>query len=252
MPGLRELLDAASADALRHHVQPIWDVPSGRIAGAELLLRWPRDGVERPVPQDLISEAVRRGGLALGLAVGRAAEAAALVAALPPGPFVSLNVADAFLEADPPRGTGWTGPFAGRVPPGRLVFEIVETAEIRDPERTRRLLERLRGAGYRVALDDFGAGRSDLERLGRLPLDMVKLDRALVAGAAAGAAGPLSLLREAVGMAMGRGIAVIAEGIETADQREAMLAEGIRLQQGFLMGRPAPPEAWADRLGAGG
>ena len=249
---LEELLAAAADDSLSHHVQPIWDVRAGVVVGVELLLRWPRDGVAIPVPQHLIAAAAGRSGATLGLAARGAAAAAARMAGLPSRPFVTLNVADAFLEMDVRNGTGWLGPFAERIPPGQLIFEIVETAEIRNAGRTRTLLRRLRRAGYRIALDDFGAGRSDLERLERLPLDAVKLDRALVASAAAGEPGPLALLRRAVAVGAARGIAVVAEGIESDAQRDAMLSEGIDLQQGFLMGRPAPPEEWADRLLAGG
>jgi EAL domain-containing protein (putative c-di-GMP-specific phosphodiesterase class I) len=109
-------------------------------------------------------------------------------------------------------------------------------------------LQRLRRAGVRVAMDDFGTGYSSLHRLAVLPVDTLKIDRSFVAGLG-------RLERDAavvdaiVALAHGLGLEVVAEGVETDEQRRALLERGCEQAQGFLFTEPLPAGrlwAWCD------
>jgi len=103
------------------------------------------------------------------------------------------------------------------------------------------LLGPLRELGVRVAIDDFGTGYSGLSRLQNLAVDRLKMDQCFVSEVATSAnARALSQCFVSVGLAMG--LDVVAEGVETADQLEILLAQGFHLIQGYLTGRPMPPE----------
>jgi EAL domain-containing protein (putative c-di-GMP-specific phosphodiesterase class I) len=126
-----------------------------------------------------------------------------------------------------------------RLPSDRLVLEIVETAILMDEDRAVAELQGLRARGIRIALDDFGTGLSNLDRLRRLPCDIVKIDRAFVAGLDQGGRS-VEILRALADLAERLAIDLVAEGVETAAEAEAIRAVGIRYGQGWHFGRPAP------------
>ena len=128
-----------------------------------------------------------------------------------------------------------------------MVFEIVESAVIQDPEGAKRMLQALREAGVRVALDDFGRGFSNLQRLQEFPVDIVKIDRHFITDLHNNArnAGILDGLME---MSRTLEFEIIAEGVETEAQLETVRTSGIQLVQGYLLGRPAPVDQWLKRL----
>jgi len=114
-----------------------------------------------------------------------------------------------------------------------------------DPERVRATLERLRAAGVGAALDDFGTGYSSLSYLHSLPLRILKIDRAFVDELdKSGNTNSTTVVAAILALARALDIQVIAEGIETEAQREALMAMGCELGQGYLLGRPAPIEHW--------
>jgi diguanylate cyclase (GGDEF)-like protein len=125
--------------------------------------------------------------------------------------------------------------------PHRLCVEITEGTLIEDPERTGLLLRQLRDAGVALALDDFGTGYSSLGYLHRFPLTMLKIDRSFVAGLDDGAESASAVVaRAVVALAGSLGLSVVAEGIETPAQRNALVEMGCELGQGYLLGRPGP------------
>ncbi len=131
-----------------------------------------------------------------------------------------------------------------------LVLEVTETGRIDDFAAAADILEGVRELGVRVALDDFGAGHSNLNHLLRLPVDMLKLDRALVAGVAeAGRAQAIS--HGAVHMARRLGIPIIAEGVEQPQQAARLADLGCDYAQGFLYSPPLPRGTWRPRRPAG-
>ncbi len=126
--------------------------------------------------------------------------------------------------------------------PERIIFEVIESHEITDTAYLRRILDEYRAAGFGVALDDVGGGYSGLTLMGDLSPDLIKIDRALVSRA------PDSQIHHAICQALidiGRksGKLVLAEGIETSAEWDAMQALDVDLVQGFRFGRPAPQPA---------
>ena len=126
------------------------------------------------------------------------------------------------------------------VPRERLMVEVTESAAVADSARTEEILCDLRGQGFRLALDDFGAGHSSLARLGALPADLLKIDRSFVMGLPDDRTSAM-MVTAIVQLAENLGMQALAEGIETEDQLEFLVSRGCRLGQGFLFSRPLPP-----------
>lgn len=122
----------------------------------------------------------------------------------------------------------------------QIVLEITETEAIEDYDRAGRRLEELRKRGYRIALDDFGAGYSGFNSLARLEPDYVKLDMAIVRNIRAGSRAA-RLTRHIREFCEVEGITTIAEGVETWEELEVLKGLGIRHFQGYLFAKPAPP-----------
>jgi EAL domain-containing protein (putative c-di-GMP-specific phosphodiesterase class I) len=128
------------------------------------------------------------------------------------------------------------------LPAGALILEITESVLLGDADRPIGVLRELRSLGIRLALDDFGTGYSSLAYLTRLPLDILKLDRAFIARLAPGS--QESAVTAAIAqMAAAIGLTVVAEGVETAEQAEMLGEMGIDLAQGHLYARPMTPSA---------
>lgn len=127
------------------------------------------------------------------------------------------------------------------LPADRLVVEITETVPVPDLAAGADAIRRLQALGVRVALDDFGAGYSSLTVLHALPVDLIKLDRALTTGIQPER--DAALCRSLVGLCADLDLAVVAEGIETAEQAELITRAGCTTAQGYRFGRPAPLSA---------
>ncbi len=119
----------------------------------------------------------------------------------------------------------------------RLVFEITEGEEVNDPQHLQRIADEYRRHGFQVALDDFGAGYSNLNLLADLPTDILKLDMALTRNLHQRSAAR-HIVQSMVDLCGRLGIAVIAEGIETVDEFQAVRDCGITLMQGYLLAKP--------------
>jgi EAL domain-containing protein (putative c-di-GMP-specific phosphodiesterase class I) len=136
------------------------------------------------------------------------------------------------------------------VPTAGIVIEITEGLLLDTSLSVKEKLGRLRAGGMQVALDDFGTGYSSLSYLSRLQIDYLKIDRLFVAGLA-GAQENLILCDAMALMARRLGIKVVAEGIETAEQRRLLEQIGCEYGQGFLFSRPLTGEALEEILAAG-
>lgn len=241
---LQALRQAIARRSLDLHLQPIVHLSSGLICGHEALVRLPaKEG--GPLPPDRFIQQAERSRLIGQL--GHQVLQQALRSLPPLGPdqgdlTIAVNVsplelaeagyAERVLEACSQCG----------VDPGRLQLEITETAIIDQPTHTARVLQQLRQAGVRIHLDDFGTGYSSLSLLGELPVDGIKIDRSFTAALG------LDRNRSAVIQAITQlchelGLSVIAEGVETEQQRQALLELRCQFGQGFLFGRPTPLDA---------
>jgi len=223
--------------------QPIWDLERRAVLAYEALTR-PAMAYALTGPQEAFDVAER---------IGRAHELDALCRAailaraheLPPDALLFLNLSPASLDHALLAGdTLVAATLAAGLTPARVVLEITERSLAR-PGVVIREATRLRGLGFRIALDDVGAGNAGLEMLRLLPVDYLKIDRAVVAGAVTDTT-TRSVLATILAFAREAGTFVIAEGIET----EAMLdfvdragrepaGRTVRAVQGYLLGRPS-------------
>ncbi|RJK97965.1 EAL domain-containing protein [Vallicoccus soli] len=242
---LRRLLDGGAPGAqLRLVYQPQVDLADGRVSGLEALLRWDHPARGAVPPDQFIAVAEDAGLMpVLGDHVLREAleqhrrwqeEGAPWAASV-----VWVNVSGRQLEE---RG------FAARVARAladhqvdaeRLGLEITESVVTGRTPTARRELAALRGLGVRLAVDDFGTGFSNLALLRGAPLDVVKVDRSLVAGMGRDRDGA-RLVDAVLGLARAFDLEVVAEGVETAEQLDALVDRACTSAQGYLLGRPVP------------
>lgn len=129
------------------------------------------------------------------------------------------------------------------IDPGYIEIELTETATVDEYENARNWFQELRNAGFRTAMDDFGAGYSVLNTVIDIPVDTVKLDRAFMKSCAADSRG-MFFLKRVINMIEGLGYHVICEGIETREQSRLMQEAGCKEGQGYLFSRPLPIEEY--------
>ncbi|WP_299040183.1 bifunctional diguanylate cyclase/phosphodiesterase [uncultured Pseudokineococcus sp.] len=242
--------EAAGRDGrLEVHYQPLVDLRSGSVVGAEALVRWahPRHGLMAPDGfLDLV--AANRWDAALDAAVLRQVVhqlAGWRDAGLDPVP-ISVNLTCASL-LDPHLDDRVLAVLAERaIPPSWLHLEITEHEELPLDGPAGDTLRRLRSAGATVHLDDYGTGYTSLSYLSRFPVEVLKLDRSVVDSIAAGE--QAQLVAGIGAMAATLGLDLLAEGVETAEQREVLLAIGVRYGQGYLFSRPLAADDYAEQV----
>jgi len=135
------------------------------------------------------------------------------------------------------------------IPAGRLTCEITESVAMEDTAHTRATFERLHALGVHVSIDDFGTGHSSLASLRRLPAAELKIDRAFVTDLAHSERAR-SIVKAIVDVARTLGLHVVAEGVESTEQRDVLVALGCDELQGYLFARPMSAAAlalWAER-----
>lgn len=246
----RALRNAFERGDLELHYQPEYDLVRRRWSGAEALLRWRHDGRLRPAAEFIeIAEASE-----LILPLGRWAlrrachEAAAWPANGGPPPTVRVNVSarqfeQGMLVDDVAQALADSG-LASR----RLCLEITETTLMHDVPHALEQLERLRGLGIELAIDDFGAGYSSLTYLKRLPVAVLKIDRSFVRGLPDDRA-DVAIVAAVVALAQSLGLEVVAEGVETSEQESALVDAGVGRAQGWLYAQALEPARWHELLG---
>lgn len=213
--------------------QPIHSLKDGRAVGVECLARFPADELSRP-PNEWF-EAAAEVGLGIELELLAVRQALRCLPYIPGGLYMAVNVSPETVLA------GALGEAIDRAPSGRLVIEVTEHSQVDDYPALLKALEPLR-ARARIAIDDVGAGYAGLRHLVDLKPDLMKLDIALIRDVHRDEA------RHAIAQAMvafaGRiGSAIVAEGVECAEERDTLAALGIRFAQGYHFSRPMPAVA---------
>ncbi len=245
---LSELRAALSADdQLCLALQPTIDLVTGGPVAAEALVRWrhprrgllsPHDFIDVVEQSDLVGPFTER---VLDLALVVAADWAEAGLPLPVAVNLSArNLRDPALPEEVAAALRRHG-----VPASRLILEITETVMLDESSVVDDVLSRLRALGAQVAVDDFGTGYSSLRLLTRFRVDEVKVDRAFVA-AMAHSAEAAAIVRTTVDLARSLGLRVVAEGVESAEQRDALAAMGCTAAQGYHFS----PPLWPDRARA--
>ncbi len=230
--------------------QPIHRLADGAVAGAEALVRWqhPQRGMISP---DVFIGVAEQSDLinALGrLVLRRACQEAQRWRYLPQPPFVSVNLSARQLRHGDLPGIVASELAASGLEPRRLHLELTETAMFGNEGEAVATLTRLRALGVKILLDDFGTGFSGLSHLRRVAVDGIKIDRSFVAGMLEDQ-GDLALTSAVVVLGQALGIAVIAEGVETSAQMEALRERGCDYGQGYLFGKAMSGEALGALLG---
>ena len=237
-----ELRGAVERGELMLAYQPIVSLPDGRVAGVEALLRWhhPRLGT---VPPDEFIPLAEEAGLIDGLGAFVVHEACHQLSRwLADGHELYLAVNVSVRELHTPEYATRVADAlrAHRLSPQRLLVEVTEHAVALDVDQLASRLAALRETGVRVALDDFGSGYSSLVRLRTLPVDVLKIDRSVLAQPGADSAPPLVDVVVQLGSRLG--LDVVAEGVTDPAQRRVVEEAGCRYAQGDLFGRALPAE----------
>ena len=229
-----------AGDGLTMVFQPVVDLIDGTIAGAEALARFADPECSRPdrwfLDCDEVGRRVEAEVHAMGLAVD-------LIDELPPLAFLSVNACAETIRS------GRLADRLAEVPGYRLVVELTEHESIEDYPSLLAGIDALRERGVRLAVDDTGSGFSSFHHILRLSPDIIKLDRALVAGVDVDPA-RRSLMAAMIHFANETGTMLIGEGIETDDELSVLRSLGLDHGQGYLLARPGPlPLAVADIAG---
>ncbi len=246
---LAELRVALAEGELLVHYQPQADLRTGRVCGAEALVRWqhPTRGLLAP---GAFLELAESGGLmrrltsyVLERAIARCASWRAEGLELRMAVNLAMpNLLDPQLPEEVARLLE-----QARVPASQLVLEITENVVMADPVRILDVLGRLHALGVRLSLDDFGAGASSLGVIRRLPVDELKIDRSFVMRMD-GDDDDATIVRATVELAHNLGLRVVAEGVETVASLKRLRALGCDEIQGYLLGRPVAAEELAARV----
>jgi EAL domain-containing protein (putative c-di-GMP-specific phosphodiesterase class I) len=234
----RRVRHALEADDFAIVCQPIVCLQSRTIVGAEALARFP--GPPQLTPDVWFADA-HRAGLGPQLELAAVAKAVRLLDVLPPTAYLTINVGPEVLAApELPQLLETTDP-------SRIVLELTEHFPVEDYERLRGALSEIRRRGTRLAIDDTGAGFASLAHILKLSPEIIKLDRDLARGIDAD---PVrrSLAAALVAFATQIDATVVAEGLETEAELEAVRALGIELGQGYLLGRPGTAGDLAPRF----
>jgi EAL domain-containing protein (putative c-di-GMP-specific phosphodiesterase class I) len=250
---LRRALDD---DQLQVHYQPVVDLVTGEVIGAEALLRVPGPGGELQSPAEFIIVADET-GLIVPIGAGVLDDACRTIGRWQPDGsrrhHVAVNVSSRQLAS-----TGFADVVeraldAHGLRGDQLVLELTETALIQADRVTTEVLERLHGLGVGLAIDDFGTGYGSLAYLKRFPITTVKIDRSFVAGLGA-ESNDTEIVRAITSLGRSLGLFVIAEGIETVEQLEQLQALGCDAGQGYLFAAAGPADGLGDverRVSAG-
>jgi diguanylate cyclase (GGDEF)-like protein len=236
----RELETAIASGTLELHYQPVVAAAGGGVVGVEALCRWNHPVRGAIAPSVFIPLAEQSGLMpqlgefVLRRALSEAVRWPNLTVAVNLSPLQIRDPKMVDLVAAVMRENG--------IAPSRIILEVTESVWIDDPLTTQQSLEALRTLGVSVALDDFGTGYSSLSYLQKFPFNLLKIDRAFVASlGTSGNAG--AIIQSIVTLGHALGMKVLAEGVETDEQRVLLRLAGCDEMQGFLFSKPRPAEA---------
>jgi len=243
---------ALERDEFVLHYQPLVDLRSGRMVGAEALLRWQRPGQGLVPPNDFIPQ-LEENGLISPVGEWILHEACRTGRAWQDSGHplrVAVNLSarqfsNGDIRADVKGALASTG-----LDPQLLELELTESTILLDADAVIRTMRELNGDGVSHVLDDFGTGFSSLSYLQRLPVKRLKIDRGFVNEVASNP-GSAAIVRAIVGMAHSLSLSVIAEGVEAEGQLGFLRGLGCEEMQGYYFSPPLPPDRFADLMNEG-
>ncbi len=233
---------------LRMHYQPILSLETGRVSGFEALLRWqhPERGLVRP---DEFVSLAEETGLVVPIGVWALEESCRQAAAWHAnGAPVTISVNLSPRQLVEPTLVDSVAAVLRRtaINPATVWLEITETTLMQDAESAVKTLRALRALGVHLSVDDFGTGYSSMSYLKRFPVESLKVDRSFIDGLGREPE-DTAICTAVVSLAHALGLRAVAEGVETPEQLAELRTLGCELAQGYLFGRPAPPETWGAR-----
>ena len=243
---LGELRHAVEHDELRLYFQPKIELRSGRVAGAEVLLRWQHPTRGLLTPADFIPFAEQTGFIrwltrwTLDHSMAQAAEWHRAGLAL----NLAVNISSEDIGDS--RFDSRVASLLSRhqLPPSLLTLELTETGFIEDPRRALLMLDALAALGVSLSIDDFGTGYSSLSHLARMPVDEMKIDRSFIQSLESDPEFA-TVVRSAIDMGHGLGLKVVAEGIESAAAAKRLREFGCDISQGYYHAKPMPLQDFA-------
>ncbi|MES2048719.1 MAG: EAL domain-containing protein [Pseudomonadota bacterium] len=248
----RDLRRAIENDEFEIWYQPQIDLASNLYLGAEALLRW-RDPVRGLIPPlDFIPLAELNGMI---LPIGEivlhqvCADIRQWIDAGVPAKRLAVNVAGPQFYRSDFVATLSRHVERYQIPRGALEIEVTETFMMENPQEIKEILNAIQAMGITTAIDDFGTGYSSLAYLKELPIDTLKIDRAFVKNLPSNVS-DIAIIRAILALGHSMGFNIIAEGIETAEQREFLQTEGCKEGQGYYFAKPMAKiefMAWLER-----
>ena len=241
-----DLRSALASGQLQLYYQPLVNAKTGEVRCFEALLRWFHPRLGAVPPAEFVPLAEESGLIGpLGQWVLRAACAEAakwpsqfrVAINLSPIQFKNLNLVKVILGALAASG----------LPASRLELEITESVLLEADSKTLTVLHELHALGIRIVMDDFGTGFSSLNYLRSFPFDKIKIDKSFVHDVSKGG-DSIAIVRAIIDLARALKIEVVAEGVETVDQLNHLVAEGCTEMQGFYFSKPAPIESFEQVL----
>ncbi|RME96375.1 MAG: EAL domain-containing protein, partial [Alphaproteobacteria bacterium] len=239
----RDLRDALVRNQFELHYQPLVSLTDDRISSFEALLRWNHPERGQVSPDEFIPVAEEI-GMIIPLGEWVLRQACAQAARWPEHIKVAVNLSPVQFRSGRIVETVVNTLASTGLSPGRLELEITEFVLLSDDKVNLEMLHRLRELGVRVAMDDFGTGYSSLSYLRAFPFDKIKIDRSFIADIAQ-SEDAMAIVRAVTGLGRRLGIATVAEGVETSEQRELVRALGCTQMQGYLCSPPRPAEGLA-------
>ena len=234
-----DLRRAIERDELRVFYQPIVRLATGQPIGYEALVRWqhPAKGLVSPGLFIPVAEETTLINVIGQYVLGEACRQSTNW----PGRYVSVNISGRHFTQGNLVEDVRTALAQCALQASALNIEVTESILMLQPDAALSTMNQLRALGCQIALDDFGTGFSSLSYLHRFPIDRLKIDRSFVRDATRDRKNE-EIIRSILALGSGLGIDVIAEGIETPDQRDLLLAMGCQYGQGYLFARPAPAD----------
>lgn len=250
VPLHQRLANALSYGEFQLYYQPVVNVATAEIVGAEALCRWPQRDQTMAMPETFIAQAETSGFIIqLGDWVLRTAteqmrrwqqvfqRRLRLAVNLSGRQFLHFNLVKQVEEAL--KSSGFN--------PSDLEFEITETIAMHNAEESVGVMRQLKSLGIGLSLDDFGTGYSSLSYLKRFPIDVLKIDKSFVRDIPEDA-NDLAIVSAIIAMAHALGLRVVAEGVETDAQWHFLRDCGTQLAQGYYFGRPLPASEFEEML----
>ena len=243
-----ELRDALAADQIQVHYQPVIELSTGRCVGAEALARWQRENGDWVSPASFIPVAEKEGFIQdITLAVMKVTvrEMQSILTEFP-GTSININLAPDDLKNDRVGRELSASLAASGLSPRMIKLEITERALV-NSETSRLLIRDFRQRGHQVAVDDFGTGYSSLSYLQSFELDVLKIDKSFVDAIGTEAA-TSQVIVHVIEMAKSLGLVTVAEGVETRDQLDWLIAHGVPFGQGYFFSHAIPAAAFGEFL----